>query len=223
MNVNINDNNDNNSSISLLNHTITINDMIDNLYYRTDIAVSKNEMAMKLLYINNLTDNERNNFYYLINAKISEKSKIANYNKPIFKFIDMKYNDINEDYFLDIENINNKNHYIEYKINNDVNTYKIKIYQNENDKYKFNDRDWNLHISYLEPFYSTLKFKIKEERITRNLRNDLNDYKKINDNNYYKLSNDLIKLKNYINRNDINIKYYIAGLYLIIIINYFYK
>ena len=220
MNVNINDNNDNDSSINLLNHKITINDMIDNLYYRTDIALSKNEMAMKLLYINNLSDDDKNNFYYLINAKISEKSKIANYKKPIFKFIDMKYNDINEDYFLDIENINYKNHYIEYKINNDVNTYKIKIYQSDYDKYKFNHRDWSWHISYLEPFYSTLKFKIKEERITRNLRNDLNDYKKLNDNNYYKLSNDLINLKNYINKNDINMKYYIAGLYIIIIINY---
>ena len=170
--------------------------MIDNLYYRTDIALSKNEMALKLIYINNINTDDKNNFYYLINAKISEESKNANLIKPIFKFIDNKYNDTttvsNNDYFLDFEtNINsNNNHYLEYKTINNSN-YKIMIYQTEDDKFKFNHRDWSWHISYLEPFYSTLKFKIKEERITRKIRNDFNDYVIMNDNKYHKLTNDL--------------------------------
>jgi hypothetical protein len=211
-----------------MNQSITINDMIDNLYYRTDIALSKNEMALKLIYINNINTNDRNNFYYLINAKISEESKNANLIKPIFKFIDNKFNDTvaNNDYFLDFEtninsNNNNNNHYLEYKTINNSN-YKINIYQTEDDKFKFNYRDWSWHISYLEPFYSTLKFKIKEERITRKIRNDFNDYVITNDNKYHKLTNDLNNFKDYIYRNDMNIKYYILILYLIIFIDFLY-
>jgi hypothetical protein len=219
MNVNYN-------SISLMSHTITINDMIDNIYYRSDIAIAKNKMAMKILYINNLNDLDRNKFYYLINAKISEDSKIANNIKPIFKFIQIT-NNTDKDYFLDIDdtsyynyNKTDDNYYLEYKTNK-KNNYKINIYQTEEDNYKFNFRDWNWHISYLDPFYSTLKFKIKEERITRNLRNDLTDYKRINDNNYSKLSKDLIDFKNYMYRNDMYIKYNIGILYLILFMNIF--
>lgn len=200
--------------------------MIDNIYYRTDIAIAKNKMAMKILYINNLNELDRNKFYYLINAKISEESKIANNIKPIFKFIQIT-NNTNKDYFLDIDdtsyynyNKTDDNYYLEYKTNK-KNNYKINIYQTEEDNYKFNFRDWNWHISYLDPFYSTLKFKIKEERITRNLRNDLIDYKRINDNNYSKLSKDLIDFKNYMYNNDMYIKYNIGILYLILFMNIF--
>lgn len=214
-----------NDSIFLMNQTITIDDMVENLYYKTDIALSKNQTAIKLLYINNLTEIDRHYFYYLINAKISETSKIANINKPIFKFIDILNNQSNTEYFLDIEdnmNDNKNNYFIEYKTTNKCN-YKINIYQTEDDKYKFNFRDWNWHISYLDPFYSTLKFKIKEEKITRKIRNDFNNYKKTNDNNYLKLSNDLNDLKYYIYNNDMNIKYYIIILYILIFIDIFYK
>ena len=196
-----------NNSINILGHKITIEDMVENLYYRTDISLSKNEMGLKLLYINNLNERDRNHFHYLTNAKISEASKNANYNKPIFKFIDMKDKDLNEEYFLDIENNDYKSKSIDYKINNT--NYKIKIYQTEDDKYKFNHRDWSWHISYLEPFYSTLKFKIKEERITRKLRKEFNDYKIITDNNYYKLLQEFNEFKKKYYNNDIYLKYYI--------------
>lgn len=214
MNVNINDN-----SINILNHTITIDDMLDDLYYRTNISLAKNDIALKLLYLNNINDYERNNFYYLINTKISDESKQANLKNPIFKFIDIKNQDFNQEFYLDIENYTNKNHLIEYKLNNNT-TYKIKIYQTEYDKYKFNNIDWNWHITYLDPFYSTLKFKIKEEKITRKIRNDLDKYKTITDNNYNNLSNKLETLKTFVYKNDINIKYYIAILYLILIIDF---
>ena len=199
----------NNNSITLMNHTITINDMIDNLYYRTEIELSKNEKALKILYINNLNENDKNNFYYIINAKISEESKKVNLINPIFKFIDIN-DDINDDYFLDIDNYSNKtNVYLEYKTTNKCN-YKLNIYQTENDKFKFNHRDWSWHISYLEPFYSTLKFKIKEERITRKLRNDFNEYKIINNDKYNKIMNNIA-----------DIKYYIGILYFTIFLNFF--
>jgi len=190
--MNINDN-----SINIMNHIITIDDMIDDLYYRTDIAWAKNKIGIKLLYLNNLNEKDKNKFYYLINSKISNQSKIANYKKPIFKFIDMKSYEYNYEYYLDIEYTDYKNSLIQYKIN-DKENYKIRIYQNSDDKFKFNYKDWNNHISYLEPFYSTLKFKIKEERITRKIRNEFNEFKNYNNNQLSKLSNDIINLKKYI-------------------------
>ena len=190
--MNINDN-----SINIMNHIITIDDMIDDLYYRTDIAWAKNKIGIKLLYLNNLNEKDKNKFYYLINSKISNQSKIANYKKPIFKFIDMKSYEYNYEYYLDIEYTDYKNSLIEYKIN-DKENYKIRIYQNSDDKFKFNYKDWNNHIAYLEPFYSTLKFKIKEERITRKLRNEFNEFKNYNNNQLSKLSNDIINVKKYI-------------------------
>ena len=180
-----------------MNHIITIDDMIDDLYYRTDIAWAKNKIGIKLLYLNNLNEKDKNKFYYLINSKISNQSKIANYKKPIFKFIDMKSYEYNYEYYLDIEYTDYKNSLIQYKIN-DKENYKIRIYQNSDDKFKFNYKDWNNHISYLEPFYSTLKFKIKEERITRKIRNEFNEFKNYNNNQLSKLSNDIINLKKYI-------------------------
>ena len=208
----------NQNSITLMNHTITINDMIDNLYYRTDIELAKNEKALKILYINNLDENDKNYFYHLINAKISEESKIANLIKPIFKFIVIENN--NDEYFLEIDNSSN-NTYIDYKTNNKFN-YKINIYQTEDDKYKFNNRDWSWHILSLEPFYSTLKFKIKQEKITKKIRNDFNEYKKTNDKKYYTLANDLIDVKNNINKNNIIFKYYIGIIYLLMFIDFLY-
>jgi len=190
--MNINDN-----SINIMNHIITIDDMIDDLYYRTDIAWAKNKIGIKLLYLNNLNEKDKNKFYYLINSKISNQSKIANYKKPIFKFIDMKSYEYNYEYYLDIEYTDYENSLIEYKIN-DKENYKIRIYQNSDDKFKFNYKDWNNHIAYLEPFYSTLKFKIKEERITRKLRNEFNEFKNYNNNQLSKLSNDIINVKKYI-------------------------
>ena len=38
------------NKITIMGYRITINDMIDNLYYRTDIAWSKNIIGLKLLY-----------------------------------------------------------------------------------------------------------------------------------------------------------------------------
>ena len=217
--MNINDN-----SINIMNHIITIDDMIDDLYYRTDIAWAKNKIGIKLLYLNNLNEKDKNKFYYLINSKISNQSKIANYKKPIFKFIDMKSYEYNYEYYLDIEYTDYKNSLIQYKIN-DKENYKIRIYQNSDDKFKFNYKDWNNHISYLEPFYSTLKFKIKEEKITRNVRNDLNLLKKSNYTNFINLSKEIRELKNtirlnneYYNNEILNIKKYLYWIIIFIIV-----
>lgn len=184
------------NKITIMGHRITINDMIDNLYYRTDIAWSKNLIGLKLLYLDNLNKKDKKLFDNIIYNNLSIAAKDANSINPIFKFI---YNNSNNDeYYLDIDNDNNNDLTIEYKtINN--NNYKIKIYQNNKDRHKFFDKDWYWHISYLEPFYSTLKFKIKEEKITRNLRNDMNH-------NFITITNDIRKIRNIIKNQEIIIK-----------------
>jgi len=185
------------NKITIMGYRITINDMIDNLYYRTDIAWSKNIIGLKLLYINNLNKKDKKLFDNIIYNNLSIAAKDANSINPIFKFI---YNNSNNDeYYLDIDNDNDNNNdlNIEYKTIN--NNYKIKIYQNNKDRHKFIDKDWYWHISYLEPFYSTLKFKIKEERLTRNLRNDMNY-------NFITITNDIRKIRNIIKNQEIIIK-----------------
>lgn len=195
-----------NNKITIMGHRITLNDMIDNLYYRTDIAWCKNLNGIRLLYLDNLNKKDRKTFDNIIYNKISIAAKDANSIKPIFKFI---YNNSKtEEYYLDIDNINNE--YIEYKTIN--NNYKINIYQNKKDKNKFIDKDWYWHISYLEPFYSTLKFKIKEERITRNLREEMNY-------NYTIIYNDIKKLRNKNKNQEIIIKNIIIFLFINFIIN----
>jgi hypothetical protein len=183
------------NKITIMGHRITINDMIDNLYYRTDIAWSKNLIGLKLLYLDNLNKKDKKLFDNIIYNNLSIAAKDANSINPIFKFI---YNNSNNDeYYLDIDNDNNNDLTIEYKTIN--NNYKIKIYQNNKDRHKFFDKDWYWHISYLEPFYSTLKFKIKEEKITRNLRNDMNH-------NFITITNDIRKIRNIIKNQEIIIK-----------------
>lgn len=195
------------NKIIIMGHKITINDMIDNLYYRTNIAWSNNINGLRLLYLDNLNKKDKKLFDNFIYNKLSIAAKDANSINPIFKFI---YNNINNDeYYLDIDNTLNIE-YIEYKTIN--NNYKIKIYQNNKDRNKFIEKDWYWHISYLEPFYSTLKFKIKEERITRNLRNEMN-------NNFTIIINDIKKLR-IINKNqEIIIKKIIIILFINFLIN----
>jgi hypothetical protein len=121
------------NKITIMGHRITINDMIDNLYYRTDIAWSKNLIGLKLLYLDNLNKKDKKLFDNIIYNNLSIAAKDANSVNPIFKFI---YNNSNNDeYYLDIDNDNNNDLTIEYKTIN--NNYKIKIYQNNKDRHKF--------------------------------------------------------------------------------------
>lgn len=199
----------NENTITIMGHRITINDMIDNLYYRTDIAWSKNINGLKLLYIDNLNKKDKKLFDNIIYNNLSIAAKNANNINPIFKFI---YNNINNDeYYLDINtDYYNNDLNIEYKTIN--NNYKIKIYQNNKDRHKFIDKDWYWHISYLEPFYSTLKFKIKEERLTRNLRNEMNH-------NFITITNDIKKIRNIIKNQEIIIKKIIILSFINFLIN----
>ena len=200
----MNDFNIDDNYILLMGHIITIDDMIDDLYYRTDIAWVKNIKSFNLLYFTNLNENEKFCLNNLITDKLYDAIKNANDIKPIFRYIN---DDLCNKYNL---------YTIKYKKSSRDNNYNIpiKIIQTS-------DNNINENISNLEPFYSTLKFKIKEEKITRNVRNDLNLLKKSNYTNFINLSKEIRELKNtirlnneYYNNEILNIKKY---LYLIII------
>lgn len=191
----------NNNYISIMNHIITIDDMIDNLYYRTNISWAKNVKCINLLYLNNLNKNDKENLNNLITTKLYDEIKKRNINKPIFKYIDY---DICDKYNL---------YSIGYKKSSRTENYIIPIKI-------FKTQDYNINeiIENLEPFYTTLKYKIKEEKITRNIRNDLNDFKKCQYQNIIKLTNDIRNINRYLKDEIRNIKnsiYYISiGLFI---------
>lgn len=172
-----------NNYISIMDHIITIDDMIENLYYRTDIAWSKNVKCINLLYLNGLKDTSKLSLNTLITERLNEAVKVANEKKPIFRYFD--YDTCNKYNLFAIgykKSSRTENHIIP-----------IKIFENPN--LNINDI-----ISNLEPLCSTLKYKIKEERITRNLRNDLNKFKQSEYIKYNNISTDIRRLNNIIKK-----------------------
>ena len=59
----------NDNYISIMNHIITVNDMVDNLYYRTDISWAKNVKCVNLLYLNNLKENNKTQLKNIITRR----------------------------------------------------------------------------------------------------------------------------------------------------------
>ena len=59
----------NDNYISIMNHIITVNDMVDNLYYRTDISWAKNVKCVNLLYLNNLKENNKTQLNNIITRR----------------------------------------------------------------------------------------------------------------------------------------------------------
>jgi hypothetical protein len=143
--------------------------MIDNCNYRTNI-----------LYLKGLKETSKLSLNTLLKDRLVEAVGNADRKRAIFRYIDY---DLCDKYNLyTIKNL-------DVMGNGNGNDICIKI---------FRDDDIVSVISNLEPLFTTLKFKIKEERLTRNLRNDLNDlndFKKSQYNNNIKFSNDMRKLK----------------------------
>jgi hypothetical protein len=192
-----------NNYISIMNHIITIDDMIDNLYYRTDIAWAKNVKAINLLYFKGLKETSKLSLNTLLKNRLVEAVRKADRKRAIFRYIDY---DLWDKYNL---------YTIKYKktsrTDNDV--IPIKIFRNA-------DINIDEQISNLEPLCTTLKFKIKEERLTRNLRNDLNDFKKSQYINNIKFSNDMRKLKRMIRTENNYMKTIIYSLSISMIVNF---
>jgi hypothetical protein len=197
-----------NNYISIMNHIITIDDMIDNLYYRTNIAWAKNVKAINLLYFKGLKETSKLSLNTLLKDRLVEAVGNANRKRAIFRYIDYdlcdKYNLYTIKYKKSGCNNNDNG-------NGNENDICIKIFRND---------DIASVISNLEPLCSTLKFKIKEERLTRNLRNDLNDFTKSQYINNIKFSNDMRKLKRMIITENNYMKTIIYSLSISMIVNF---
>jgi hypothetical protein len=164
---------------------------IDNLYYRTNI-----------LYLKGLKETSKLSLNTLLKDRLVEAVGNADRKRAIFRYIDY---DLCDKYNLyTIKNL-------DVMGNGNDNNICIKI---------FRDDDIVSVISNLEPLFTTLKFKIKEERLTRNLRNDLNDFKKSQYNNNIKFSNDMRKLKRMIITENNYMKTIIYSLSISMIVNF---
>lgn len=197
-----------NNYISIMNHIITVDDMIHNLYYRTDIAWAKNVKAINLLYFKGLKETSKLSLNTLLKDRLVEEVRKADNKQPIFRYIDYdacnKYNLYSIKYKKSGCNGNGNE-------NGNGNDICIKIFRND---------DIASVISNLEPLCSTLKFKIKEERLTRNLRNDLNDFKKSQYMNNIKFSNDMRKLKRMVITENNYMKTILYSLSISMIVNF---
>jgi hypothetical protein len=142
MNIKINEN-----SISILNHRITIEDMINEIYNTFQIAHCNEPSVADTIYFSQLNQEDKDAYNNFKEQKLYNAAIISHNKKPIF------YNNI-----AIYQSNNNKIYCLSKNI----------LIEEYNDIKCINDIMIHLNI-----FYKTLKFKIKQERITRNIYKDL--------------------------------------------------
>ena len=165
----------NDNSIIFLNHRITIDDMINEMYYIFNNALYNNPNIADSIYLSNLNQEDKDKFNNFREQKLHDAIKIADNIKPIFK-----------------------NNNVAYHFNNN------KIYCNLVKPFNNNNINCiNDLILYINIFYKLLKFKIKQEKITKNIYNYLNiaNKKLIKiENKYYEIENTLKAHEKHINK-----------------------
>lgn len=142
----------NDNYISILNHKITLNDMKDEMYYMFNIAHCNNPDIADSIYFSKLNQEDKDIFNNFKEQKLYDIANISDYKKPFF------FNNITK-----YKSYNNKIYCIPLKLENN----------NFNNLTCIDDIMLNFNI-----FYKTLKFKIKQEKITKNIYNDLQIYNK---------------------------------------------
>ena len=143
MPVKINDN-----SIVILNHRITIDDMIDEIHYLCNNAHYNDQKIADSIYFEHLNKDDRDKINNFREQKLYDAAQISPKIKPLFSNNNIKY-----------QSYNNK-------------LYCISIKSILDDYYN-NINCINDFMIYINIFYKVLKFKIKQERITKNIYNDL--------------------------------------------------
>lgn len=172
MSVQINDN-----SIIILNHRITIDDMINEMYYICNNSHYNNPNIADSIYFSKLNNDDKYKLNNFREHKLFTAATIADKTKPIF---------------------NNNIRYQSYN-NNKICCISVKSILDDDDNINC-IKDF---IIYINIFYKVLKFKIKQERITKNIYNDLQlTNKKLNDieNKYYDLKQILRSHEKHINK-----------------------
>lgn len=143
MNIRINDN-----SISIFNHKITIDDMINEMYYIFNIAHCNEPNIADNIYFSELNNDDKDKFNNFIEQKLYDAAIISHNIKPIFKNSITRYkSSCNKIYCLPI-----------------ISSCPF----NNSDIKCVDDIMININI-----FYKTLKFKIKQERMTKNIYKEL--------------------------------------------------
>jgi hypothetical protein len=148
MNIKINEN-----SISILNHRITIDDMINEIYNTIQIAHCNEPSVADTIYFSQLNQEDKDAYNNFKEQKLYNAAIISHNKKPIFNNNIAIY-----------QSKNNKIYCI-----NKIHSQIIDI----TDITCINDI-----MMYINIFYKTLKFKIKQERITKNIYNDLHIFNK---------------------------------------------
>jgi hypothetical protein len=174
----------NENTITIMGYTITIDDIIDNLYYRYNIGLTMtfpDGYKDPLLLYNNIDSNDLNIF---IKNKIVPAAKIAHYNKPLFKLLNVSNKDDNKILppYIITNNI----------IKSGFPTY----FDSKKNEINYLNNYFTDEILKDKPLNETLKFKIKEERLTRNLRIEINNNIKQQDGINRFLRNDLKDIRN---------------------------
>lgn len=138
----------NNNSIVILNHKITIDDMINEIYYMFNNSHYNDPKIADNIICSNLNQDDKDKFNNFREQKLHDAIINSDIIKPFFKNNTVKYQSYNNKlYCLSVKSIL--------------------------DDYYNNINCINDFIIYINIFYKVLKFKIKQERITKNISNDL--------------------------------------------------
>ena len=145
----------NDNSIVILNYRITIDDMIDEIHYLCNNAHYNDQKIADSIYFKHLNKDDRDKINNFREQKLYDAARISPKIKPLFRNNNIKYQSYNNKlYCISIKSI------LDYNNINCINDFMI----------------------YINIFYKVLKFKIKQERITKNIYNDLQlTNRKIND------------------------------------------
>ena len=169
----------NDNSIIFLNHRITIDDMINEMYYICNNAHYNNPNIADSIYLSGLNKDDIDKLNNFREHNLFTAATIAHKKKPLF-------------------NNNNNVRYQSY--NNKIYCISVKSIL---DDYYNNINCINDFIIYINIFYKVLKFKIKQERITKNISNDLHlTNRKLNEieHKYYDLKQILRLHEKHINK-----------------------
>ena len=168
----------NENSIIFLNHHITTDDMINEMYYICNNSHYNNPNIADSIYLSGLNKDDIDKLNNFREHNLFTAATIAHNTKPLFNNNNVKY-----------QSYNNK-------------IYSISVKSNLDDYYN-NINSINDFMIYINIFYKVLKFKIKQERITKNIYNDLKlTNKKLYDieHKYYDLKQLLRSQEKHINK-----------------------
>lgn len=141
MSIQINDN-----YIIFLNHRITTDDMINEMYYICNNSHYNNPNIADSIYLSGLNKDLKDKLNNFREHNLFTAATIAHKTKPLFNN-NVKYQSYNNKIYC----ISAKSSLDDYNNINSINDFMI----------------------YINIFYKVLKFKIKQERITKNIYNDL--------------------------------------------------